>query len=89
MRLLPAPSNLTISERTVVINSIARSKLIVDWQPVAGVTQYLLTTKLKTVIMFLKLYFSSDFELLDTIKTTYTIQVFSYNVFRRIINKSN
>ena len=31
---LPPPSNLTVSEQLVVINNAARSKLIVDWQPV-------------------------------------------------------
>ena len=30
-------------------------------------------------IMYLKLYLASDFELLDTVKAKYIIQVFSYN----------
>ena len=73
------PSNLTVSERTVVINNIARSKLIVDWQPVQGVTQYLVNYKLENGNYVSQVVFSSDFELLDTVKGTYTIQVFSYN----------
>ena len=73
------PSNLTVSEQTVVINSIARSKLIVDWQPVTGVTQYLVNYKLENGNYVSQVVFSSDFELLDTVKGTYTIQVFSYN----------
>ena len=77
--ILPAPSNLTVTEKIVVINSIARSKLIVDWRPVAGVTQYLVNYKIENGNYVSQVVFSSDFELLDTIKTTYTIQVFSYN----------
>jgi len=73
------PSNLTVSEQTVVINSIARSKLIVDWQPQVGVTQYLVNYKLENGNYTSQVVFSSDFELLDTVKGTYTIQVFSYN----------
>ncbi len=73
------PSNLTITEQTVVINSIARSKLIVDWQPVVGVTQYLVNYKVENGNYVSQIVFSSDFELLDTIKATYTVQVFSYN----------
>lgn len=73
------PSNLTVTEQTVVINSIARSKLIVDWQPVVGVTQYLVNYKVENGNYVSQTVFSSDFELLDTVKATYTIQVFSYN----------
>jgi len=73
------PSALTITEQTVVINSIARSKLIVDWQPQVGVTQYLVNYKIENGNYVSQIVFSSDFELLDTVKGTYTIQVFSYN----------
>ena len=78
------PSNLTITEQTVVINSIARSKLIVDWQPVVGVTQYLVNYKIENGNYVSQVVFSSDFELLDTVKATYTIQVFSYNALGEI-----
>ena len=73
------PSNLTISEKTVVINNIARSKLIVDWQPVQGVTQYLVNYKFEAGNYVSQVVFSSDFELLDTPVGEYTFQVFSYN----------
>ena len=73
------PSNLTVTEKTVVINSIARSKLIIDWQPVQGVTQYLVNYKLENGNYVSQVVFSSDFEILDTVKGEYTIQVFSYN----------
>ena len=75
----PAPSGLSVSEQTVVINSIARSKLIIDWQPVQGVTQYLVNYKIENGNYVGQVVFSSDFELLDTVKAKYTIQVFSYN----------
>ncbi len=77
---VPSPSNLTVSEKTVVINSIARSKLIVDWQPVQGVTQYLVNYKFENNNYVSQIVFSSDFELLDTKKGEYTIEVFSYNL---------
>ena len=73
------PSALTVTEKTVVINSIARSKLIIDWQPVQGVTQYLVNYKLENGNYVSQIVFSSDFEILDTVKGIYTIQVFSYN----------
>jgi len=82
------PSNLTVTEQTVVINSIARSKLIVDWQPVVGVTQYLVNYKVENGNYVSQTVFSSDFELLDTVKATYTFQVFSYNALGEISTNS-
>ena len=73
------PSSLTVTEKTVVINNIARSKLIIDWKPVEGVTQYLVNYKVENGNYVSQVVFSSDFELLDTVKATYTVQVFSYN----------
>ncbi len=78
------PSNLTVTEQTVVINSIARSKLIVDWQPVIGSTQYLVNYKVENGNYVSQTVFSSDFELLDTVKATYSFQVFSYNALGEI-----
>jgi len=82
------PSNLTVTEQTVVINSIARSKLIVDWQPVVGSTQYLVNYKVENGNYVSQTVFSSDFELLDTVKATYTFQVFSYNSLGQISTNS-
>ena len=76
----PSPSNLTVTEKTIVLNSIARSKLIVDWKPVQGVTQYLVNYKFENNNYVSQIVFSSDFELLDTKKGEYTIEVFSYNL---------
>ena len=77
---VPSPSNLTVTEKTIVINNIARSKLIIDWQPVQGVTQYLVNYKFENNNYVSQIVFSSDFELLDTKKGEYTIEVFSYNL---------
>ena len=73
------PSSLSVTEKIVVINSIARSKLIVDWKPVKGVTQYLVSYKLENGNSVNQVVFSSDYELLDTVKGLYTFEVFSYN----------
>ena len=78
------PSSLTITETTVVINNIARSKLIVDWKPVDGVTQYQVNYKLENGNFVTQIVFSSDFELLDTVKGLYTFEVFSYNTLLRL-----
>jgi len=82
------PSNLSVTEKTVVINNIARSKLIVGWQPVNRVTQYLVNYKLENNNFISVIVFSSDFELLDTKKGTYTIEVFSYNASLELSSNS-
>ena len=74
-----APSFLNVAEKTVVINNIARSKLIISWQAVTGVTQYLVNYKYEDTNFVSQVVFSTDFELLDSKKGTYTIQVLSYN----------
>ncbi len=75
----PSPSFLNVAEKTVVINNIARSKLIISWQAVTGVTQYLVNYKYEDTNFVSQVVFSTDFELLDSKKGTYTIQVLSYN----------
>ena len=79
-----SPTNLTVTEKIITINSIARSKLIVDWQPIQGVTQYQVNYKFENNNYVSQTVFSSDFELLDTKKGTYTIQVFAYNANLKI-----
>ena len=53
--------------------------MIVDWSSVAGVSQYQVNYKLDDGNFQSTIVYSSDFELLDTSKGTYTIQVLSYN----------
>jgi len=74
-----SPTNLTITEQIVIINKMARSKLIVDWKPVDGVTQYQVNYKFENGNYVSQTVFASDFELLDTPVGEYTFQVYSYN----------
>ena len=74
-----APSNLKVQEKIVAINNIARSKLIVDWQPVTGVTQYLVNYKFEDTNFISQVVFSSDFTIMDSKRGNYTIEVYSYN----------
>ena len=74
-----APVGLSVDEKIVVINNMARSKLIISWQAVTGVTQYQLNIKYEDTNFVSHVVFSNDFELLDSKRGTYTIQVFPYN----------
>ena len=78
------PSNLTVTEKIVTLNNMARSKLIVDWQPVDGVTQYLINYKFEDTNFISQIVFSSDFDILDSKRGTYTIQVFAFNAALKI-----
>ena len=51
---------------------MARSKLIIDWQPVDGVTQYLVNYKFEDTNFISQVVFSSDFEILDSKRGSYT-----------------
>jgi len=82
--ILDPPSSLTVSEKIVTLNGMARSKLIVDWQPVDGVTQYLVNYKFEDTNFISQVVFSSDFEILDSKRGTYTIQVFTFDAILRI-----
>ena len=73
------PGNLVIDETTVVINNIARSKVIISWQPVIGVSKYLVSYKFEDGNYISAETYSPDFEILDTQKGTYEVQVSSYN----------
>ena len=73
------PSNLTVTEKIVTLNNMARSKLIIDWQPVDGVTQYLVNYKFEDTNFISQVVFSSDFEILDSKRGSYTIEVYSFS----------
>ncbi len=78
------PGNLDIVETTIVINNIARSKVIISWQPVLGVSKYLVTYKFEDGNYVSVETYSPDIEILDTQKGTYEIQVFSYNALLQL-----
>ena len=82
--LKDSPNNLIIDETTVVINNIARSKIIISWQPVIGVSKYLINYKFENGNYIAAESYSPDFEILDTQKGTYTVEVSSYNALLEI-----
>ena len=73
------PSNLSASERTVVINALAITKLIVTWVGVTGVSQYLVQYRFNNTNWVSEIVFRTDFELLNTQGGVYEFKVFSYN----------
>ena len=73
------PSNLSASERTVVINALAITKLIVTWVGVTGVSQYLVQYRFNNTNWVSEIVFRTDFELLNTEAGVYEFKVFSYN----------
>jgi len=73
------PSNLQAAERTVIINALAVTKLIVSWVSVTGVSQYLVQYRFNNTNWVNEIVFRPDFELLNTEAGTYEFRVFSYN----------
>jgi len=73
------PANLQASERIVVINALAVTKLILSWVSVTGVSQYLVQYRFNNTNWVSEIVFRPDFELLNTEAGTYEFQVFSYN----------
>ncbi len=79
-----APTDLNAIEKIIPINNIARTKVIISWTPVNGVSQYLVSYKLGDGNFVSEIVFSNSLELLDTPPGTYTIQVYSYNVLSEL-----
>jgi len=77
--LKPSPSNLQGSEQIVVLNNRAVSKLFIQWQPVAGVTEYMVQYRFQNRNFISERITRSDFTIFETKKGTYEIRVFSYN----------
>ena len=73
------PSNLSALERTVVINALAVTKLILTWVGVTGVSQYLVQYRFNNTNWVSEIVFRTDFELLNTEAGVYEFKVFSYN----------
>jgi len=73
------PSNLQAAERTVIINALAVTKLIVSWVSVTGVSQYLVQYRFNNTNWVNEIVFRPDFEILNTEAGTYEFRVFSYN----------
>jgi len=73
------PSNLQASERIVVVNALAVTKLILSWVSVTGVSQYLVQYRFNNTNWINEIVFRPDFEILNTEAGTYEFRVFSYN----------
>ena len=78
------PSNVSVNELTVVINAVARTKLIISWTSVTGVSQYLVQYRFNNTNWVSETVFRTDFEVLDTTAGTYEIKVYSYNAALQI-----
>jgi hypothetical protein len=76
-----APSNIAGDERIIVLGDRAVSKLIVTWQPVAGVSQYSVKHKFNNGSFQTTNVQSPVFEIFDTELGTYEFEVYSYNAF--------
>ncbi len=73
------PGNLQASERIVVINALAVSKLILSWVSETGVSQYLVQYRFNNTNWVSEIVFRPDFEILNTEAGTYEFKVYSYN----------
>ena len=78
------PGNLIVEETTVVINNIARSKVIISWQPVQGVSKYSVSYKFEDGNYITGESYSPDFEILDSQKRNYEVQGSSYNALLQL-----
>ena len=96
---LSPPSNLTGVEKTVVVNGVARTKLIISWKEPSttfnsdtgtifekpqGASQYQLNYRFVAEDnikdnFITQVVFGNDFEIMDTKKGSYDIEVYAYN----------
>ena len=85
----PTPTNLKVTEEIFVVNNVARTKLIIDWRPVAGVYKYQVNYRFENNNFISTDVYSSDFEIIDSLVGTYTIEVYSYNAALRLSTLPN
>ena len=77
--LKPPPSNLQGTEQIVALNNRAVSKLFIQWQPVSGVTEYLIQYRFQNENFISERVTRPDFTIFETLLGTYEVRVFSYN----------
>jgi len=82
--LTEPPSGLNAVERIFPINNQAVSKIVISWQPIVGVVQYQVNYRFEDENFISEKVSRPDFEILNSRKGTYTIQVFSYNVLDQL-----
>ena len=73
------PSGLSAQERTIVINNVATTKIILSWQVVTGVQQYLVQYRYNGANWTSVNVFRPDFEIFDSAAGDYEFRVYSYN----------
>jgi hypothetical protein len=80
LNVIPAaPTNLGASETLYETNGRAAAKIIVTWQPIAGVSQYRFRWRQQNGNWNNETIQRSDYEILDTSAGNYEIQVYSLN----------
>jgi len=77
--LKPPPSGLSADEVIVLINNQPVSKLIVRWQPVTGVSNYMVNYRFGDNNIVSAITSSPDFEIFNTKVGSYEVSVFSLN----------
>ena len=87
--LTEPPGGLGVSERIFPINNQAISKLIISWQPIVGVVQYQVNYRFEDENFISEKVSRPDFEIINSRKGTYEIQVFSYNILDQLSATSN
>ena len=75
----PAPSNLSAEELIVVLGNRAVSKIVTSWQPVSGVTEYLVKYQFNDGNVITQKITAPTFEIFDSELGEYKFEVFSYN----------
>ena len=82
--LTAPPDSLNAVEKIFPINNQAVSKIIISWQPIVGVVQYQVNYRYEDENFISEKVSRPDFEIMNSRKGTYTIQVFSYNVLDQL-----
>ena len=77
--LKPPPQGLSAEEVIVLINNQPVSKLIVRWQPVTGVSNYMVNYRFDNNNIVSAITSSPDFEIFNTKVGSYEVSVFSLN----------
>ncbi len=78
------PGGLAATEQIFPINNQAVSKIVISWQPIVGVTQYQVNYRFGNDNFISEKVSRPDFEIMNSRKGTYDIQVFSYNTLDQL-----
>jgi len=73
--LKDAPSSLQGTEQIVVLNNRAVSKLFIQWQPISGVTEYMVQYRFQNENFISERITRSDFTIFETLNGTYEVRL--------------